>query len=62
MNARMMTRAPLEARIDTLDWPALTGRLAADGFARLPSLLDAEECASCSGGYADATTAIRYRR
>jgi len=49
----MITRAPLEARIDALDWPALTERLSADGFARVPSLLEAEECASCTGGYSD---------
>jgi hypothetical protein len=53
MSAAMMTRAPLEARIDAFDWTALAQRLSDDGFARLPALLDAEECSACSRNYAD---------
>jgi hypothetical protein len=43
----------MSATMTTRDWTTLSQGLFADGFVRLPGLLDAAECAACSGGYAD---------
>ncbi|MCW0236669.1 MAG: 2OG-Fe(II) oxygenase [Ferrovibrio sp.] len=52
--------ADLAARIDSLDWPALLGRLEASGFATTGPLLTAAECAALAALY-DAPAHFRSR-
>src|SRR5436309_15339053 len=40
-------------RLTTLDWDGIEASLDAQGFARIPSILSAEECGSVAGLYND---------
>jgi uncharacterized protein len=50
--AERTRRDPLEARVDGLDWAVIAKDLDREGWAVLPGLLAAEECASLASLYA----------
>jgi uncharacterized protein len=43
----------IEARVENIDWPAVSADLDAYGWARFKDLLTADECTAISGFYAD---------
>jgi hypothetical protein len=49
------TQAGIAGRVSALDWPAINAGLDAEGFAVLPGLLDAGECAGIAALYAEAS-------
>ena len=55
MNDASIVTSRLVDRIAAADWPGVDAALDAQGFARLPALLTADECASLAQLYADDT-------